>query len=46
MFPQEEEEEEEAPKPPRRSLDKIESAVDITEKFVFEQIRDPRLEPK
>ncbi len=28
--------------PPRRNLDPLESAVDITERFIFDKLADPR----
>ena len=37
----EEEEEGGAPAPARRSLERLESAVDITEKFVYEHMKNP-----
>lgn len=39
---EDDEEDETVSRVPRRSFDRMESAVDITEKFVFERLKEPR----
>ena len=45
MFQEEDDDDDEedtVPRVQRRSFDRMESAVDITEKFVFEHLKEPR----